>query len=478
MSAKPMKCLMFRCGEPQVPGKSGYCLTHAEAVEERKSQHAQCAIDGCGNPKISEILPFCIECSNEIDAGTKKNPITEAREAEEAKFVDEDGEDVNGVPTHPGIRREAKRLWERQRAKEWLDKYLAEEHEPLDSWVIDRDELDTLEEPASIIPGVLYTDAYALLVGRKASYKSFVALSWVLSVVTGLDWNGKPTAAPEGRPNVLYMAGEGVFGIRKRVEAWEKHHGVKVNSGPGKFRLLRRAVNLFKGNGIVDEFVRLIEEGQYGIVVIDTLRLVASGADGNSTDMGTVVDNIKRLVEATHGGCVIVVAHTTKDDVDTRGFSGIEDDADIVWHAKRDEKMKTARQTNLVNRKMKDSADGAKILLRMESVDLGTNPDGTVRDSLVATFPDPLTVAKPTMSNRQAIVETIRNSFRLTGATKADVKNNVKEVTGIEVSKATVYRLMDEMTEKGELTNKGLRYFLPSAAGEGESAGVSPEDQQ
>jgi hypothetical protein len=80
--------------------------------------------------------------------------------------------------------------------------------------------------------------------------------------------------------------------------------------------------------------------------------------------MGVVVDNLDRVKRLTADGTVLAVAHTGKGDNDTRGFSSIEDDADIVWSVKREGDLKEVRLTCV---KMKDDPDGHKIDLRLRA---------------------------------------------------------------------------------------------------------------
>ena len=56
----------------------------------------------------------------------------------------------------------------------------------------------------------------ALLYGEGHA-KTFIALDWAASVATGRHWQGRTTE----QRRVLYVAGEGAFGFKGRVDAWE-----------------------------------------------------------------------------------------------------------------------------------------------------------------------------------------------------------------------------------------------------------------
>lgn len=220
--------------------------------------------------------------------------------------------------------------------------------------LLDVTELAQLPHPEPLIEGVLDRHVYAVLRGRDSTYKTFAALAWALSLATGTPWEGRRAE----RVNVLYIAAEGAYGIHKRVQAWEEHTGVTVP--PGAFTVLPRGLNLHSGVEL-PALLDVIRKRRVGLVVVDTLRRVSGAADGNGSDMGAVVDNLDEIRRATADGSVLVVAHTGKSDSDTRGFSGVEDDADTVWHAARDRDDQTVALTLV---KAKDGPDGARVTLR------------------------------------------------------------------------------------------------------------------
>jgi hypothetical protein len=264
----------------------------------------------------------------------------------------------------------------------------------LDDLFLTRDRLADLPSVAQLIDGVLPRHSYGLLIGRDGTFKTFLALDWGLSIATGRTWQGHTTE----QTRVLYIAGEGAHGISARVDAWERAWKVPVPDLA--FTTRSMALNLHRAGPDFDHLLDHVTTGGYGLVILDTLRRISGGADGNGSDMGTVIDNIDRLRRATTNGTVLAIAHTAKDDRDTRGFSGIEDDADFVWHAKRPD---NDERLEVKNTKQKDRPDGQTIVLTASSAhgslilqDLGaTNPytaatQNAVRvlNSLRDTFPD------------------------------------------------------------------------------------------
>lgn len=221
-----------------------------------------------------------------------------------------------------------------------------------DALYLDRKQLDSLTIPPAFIPGVIFRGSFGIVRGRDGTLKSFLCQDIGLCLSTGQPWNSIPVEPA----HVLYIAGEGVHGIPPRARAWEAERGVTVD--PQRFTVRREALNLYRPGAAFDHLLEYVTDYRVDVVIVDTLRRVSGGADGNSSEMGAVVDNLHRLKLATAdgNGTVVVVAHTDKGDNDTRGFSGIEDDADFVWHARRD-----GNTLELELTKAKDAPDGTKI---------------------------------------------------------------------------------------------------------------------
>ena len=295
----------------------------------------------------------------------------------------------------------------------------------LDDEYLDRDELDNLPLPTWLVDGILPRYAYAIFRGRDHSFKSFAVQDLALCLATGKPWQGHQTDTIR----VLYIAGEGAHGVAARVDAWEQAWRIKVP--PDMFTIRRSALSLYKPGAAFSHLLRLVEEGKYGLVIIDTLRRVAGSADGNSSEMGAVVDNIDRIKRATHEGTVLVVAHTDKGDNDSRGYSGIEDDADVVWHAKRDE-----MNLKLENTKMKDGPDGH--VLNLHAVKAG--------NSLVLEAAGAFTVVAS--GSQIKLLNTLAQVFP-DGAHSGQLR----AASGL--TESTYHRVLGDLKKAGHVTNTG-----------------------
>jgi hypothetical protein len=241
------------------------------------------------------------------------------------------------------------------------------------------DQLDRLPQPEPLIDGVLDDHVLFSIVGPGDSFKSFLALAWLASLATGHDWLGR--AVKQRR--VLYVVGEGAYGLARRVAAWQTAWGVTID--PDWFHIRRVPVNLFKvGAAYTDLRARVTVEG-YGVIVFDTLQRMTSGAERNSDkDAGLVIERLGEL-RAITDGTVGIVAHTGKNiSFGTRGSSAWEDDLDTVWKVKPDDDTK---DITIKLDKRKDGPEGLTLRLRPSIV------PGT--DSLVLEGTSKLEVREP-----------------------------------------------------------------------------------
>lgn len=318
----------------------------------------------------------------------------------------------------------------------------------LDALYLDRDALDHLPQPDPLIPAVLPRHCYGVLRGRDQSFKSFVALDWALTLASGGFWNMTPVE----RVPVLYIAGEGAWGLRARVAAWEERHGARVD--PTWFTVRQTALNLHRPGPAFPHLLDRVRDRGYGLVVVDTLRRVSGAADGNGSEMGAVIDSLDQIKHATAGGTVLVVAHTDKSDTDSRGYSGIEDDADFVWHAKREE-----HRLELELTKMKDGPDGITVHLRAWPVgeSLVLSPDAK---------PEPTNVVTESEAKLLATLQSFPDGA-YSGALQA--------ASGLP--KATYHRALNALQRRGKAVNKGShgRPFYEAASLTGPARSHLPE---
>jgi len=334
-------------------------------------------------------------------------------------------------------------------ARNWIIRYGNKPFPPADTsdvqestapnQYLTRDQLDDLPRPDPLIDGILSRHSYALLVGRDSTYKTFLALDWALCIATGKPWQGHEVV----KLPVLFIAGEGAYGIAQRVDAWEYAWGEKVQ--PEQFITRQSAVNLFRGGEPLRDLLNFIEDNRIGLVVIDTLAKASAGANMQGSESSLVLENLERIKRATADGTVLTIAHTQKSDMDTSGLHQIEDDADTVWHAAVDDAVLT-----VTNRKQKDSPTSPQLRLETQQV----------LESLVLQSANGPSI-KPATDAQEAILATLEEAFSELGGSKQEL------LVASGVPRSTFYRAFNALLKSGQVTgddSKTPRYRAQSHA--------------
>jgi hypothetical protein len=258
--------------------------------------------------------------------------------------------------------------------------------------VLTKEKIFALLNPEWLIAGLMATDAFAVLYGQFRSYKSFIALDWALCLATGTPWCGRTVK----QCDILYIAGEGVAGLKLRIAAWLQHHGID-GPFPG-FRVIPLAVNLMDKTEAERLILTVTEEHKADgfdpkLVIVDTLHRSMPGGDENSAkDMGVVVRNTA-LIQRQIACALLAVHHAGKDaERGLRGSSGLPGATDAIVRITR-----TDDRATLVVEKQKDAEDGQEIRLRAQIVSLPL-VNGTVQphSSLILTADEEPPLAKKT----------------------------------------------------------------------------------
>ncbi|WP_326546097.1 AAA family ATPase [Mycolicibacterium sp. ND9-15] len=298
--------------------------------------------------------------------------------------------------------------------------------------LLTRSALRTLPNPAPLIDNVLDKGTCALLYGHRGTFKTFIALDWALCGATGRPWQGRATE----RGRVLYIAAEGAFGAKGRIDAWET--GWHTSVSDENFAVLPRPVNLNTPADVAN-LGALIDWGGYSFVLIDTMARCMVGADENSAkDTGLIVDRLYWLLDRTPGrrGVVLGVHHTGKDAKTLRGSSAFEAGVDTVYSTTRDDGVV------ILNReKRKDGPEADRHELRLDLI------EGSGSGTLSAVNLSTWGVERPERAER--LFATFRHYFSTTGASKSELRK-VSDLTD-----GTFYRALDDLLKCGDLINDG-----------------------
>jgi len=215
----------------------------------------------------------------------------------------------------------------------------------------------------------------SIIGGPSRSGKSFLAIHAGMSIARGTPFFGAKVMAPG---LVIYQAGEGVRGVKKRLRAFRKHFDVRGDERV-PFVLLQSKIDLYRPDGDTDALIVEIQAiaKLYSVplraIFIDTLATATGGADENSgRDMSAVMANVDRINVAT-GAHVCLVHHMNAAGTKLRGHTSVYANIDQAVTVTRDEvtKIRTA-----VLDKQKDGEDGQSIRFELFQVRLGERPDG------------------------------------------------------------------------------------------------------
>lgn len=229
------------------------------------------------------------------------------------------------------------------------------------------DEIDNMPPPSWRIDGLIPSHGLVLLYGRPGEHKTFIALDMVLRVAYSLDWHGKPTK----QTGVLYIAGEGKYGIGQRIKGWRREHGLEGVDAP--FKLLPIAVHMLdpaslaKLKRTIDQ-VRGEVNFEIGLVVIDTVSRSIPGEDENRQEaMSMFIDGCADIQQHCIGS-VIGIHHAGKDlDRGMRGSTVLLGGCDTSIRVAKDED-----KTVLSVEKQKDGEELDDLHFTMKVVELTT----------------------------------------------------------------------------------------------------------
>jgi hypothetical protein len=180
--------------------------------------------------------------------------------------------------------------------------------------ILGLNELRNMPPVKWLVDGVITKHGFSALYGAPGVGKSFIALDIALSVAYGRAWHDRPVDGGK----VLYIAGEGVGGLGKRVKAWETHYGLNEDV---PLQVVPKAVQ-FRDEADIQELIDTIDHfgGGYRLIVIDTVARSMVGMEENSSsEIGIFVEACDRV--RTHAGCALLAIHHSGKDA-SRGMRG------------------------------------------------------------------------------------------------------------------------------------------------------------
>jgi hypothetical protein len=247
--------------------------------------------------------------------------------------------------------------------------------------------LDQLDDPSNqlewLMDGWLTMGDKSIVAGPSRSGKSFLAIHISMCCAFNLPVFG--IGIRHG--GVIYQAGEGALGVKKRLKAWRQHHGLQFDAS-NPFVLLQRPIDIYRDTEKVKDLIDEINahaatfDVPLRLVVIDTLAKATAGADEISgRDMSIVLDNVDQIQQKT-GAHVMLVHHMNAGGQKVRGHSSIYANVDQVLLVTRDENTKIR---TVVLDKAKDDVEGSRFQFDLPQCVIGIDNNGRQITSCVCT---------------------------------------------------------------------------------------------
>lgn len=158
--------------------------------------------------------------------------------------------------------------------------------------------------PSWLIKGWLPDSGLAMLFGPSGAGKTFCALDMAASIASGKAWHGHKVA----QGAVIYLAGEGHYGLRMRVAAWAQTHGP---AGLEHLYISNRGIDLDAPQAAA-EVIRAIREpspDRVALVAIDTLATHFSADENSARDTRQLLAAAQVIGRAYN--CVVCLIHHT-----------------------------------------------------------------------------------------------------------------------------------------------------------------------
>lgn len=299
-----------------------------------------------------------------------------------------------------------------------------------------------------LVDGLLYRNTLAQLSGPPGSYKSFISVGLSCALASEqTNWVGHRI---RGREKVVYVAAEGVSGLRARILAWCERTDVDPAELEGWLYILPLPVQLGRTVDVALA-VEMVKAVGAGLLVLDTRARCTLGLEENSaTEQGEAVEAADRIRAAA--GCTVWgIHHTGRNGSNPRGSTAWDG---AVWSDLRLTSEEGTAQIKV--EKHKDAASDKTYDYRLAphivSEELMPGLPEEARKSLVV-FPtsggnfDQI----PTGIGKK-VGNLCGNSCGLEGLTRPQL---VELCVEAGIAKTTAYRAINDLIERRHLHNIG-----------------------
>lgn len=207
--------------------------------------------------------------------------------------------------------------------------------------------------------------ALHMIFGAPGSGKSFVAVDMAASIACPEvnEWQGRSIK----HGPVIYMAGEGSAGLRKRFAGWAKKR--EINPANVQLEVIDEVFHLdenseqYNVNTTIANIKAIYEKP--ALVVIDTLNVFMAGDENKAQDMGAFLSVCRKLILDL--GCSVILVHHSgvQEKNRARGSSALQGAMDIELQVTKNGNLITLTQT-----KNKEAEPEKPMTVALEKVDI------------------------------------------------------------------------------------------------------------
>lgn len=319
---------------------------------------------------------------------------------------------------------------------------------------------DEFNPPDEILQDVLTAGDGSVLYGDSNSGKTFTAIDMAASISQGSLWFNKRTESGL----VIYLAAESPASIRRRLQAYQKYHEVKLTN----FIVVQNPIDLFSNDGDTRRIIDLIKSLEdttkirAKMIVGDTLARLSAGANENAgQDMGRVIQHFDLIRTETEAHFMLIHHSGKNAAAGARGWSGVRAAVDTeieVTDSPDGRCIEITKQRDL-------DSKGMRIGFRLEPVMLGNSKFGAQTGSCVVLSNDaPMKKVKERRSEIcGAILQILRRnrSDRLSPIDRKSLVSMLDKDKNGDYTRNAIYKEIKKLIESKEVIDFNGNIILP-----------------
>lgn len=217
-----------------------------------------------------------------------------------------------------------------------------------------------------LVSKIFERDSMIEIFGDPGCGKSFVGVDICCCIATGVNFHGHPVK----QGSVIYIAGEGQNGLKRRFIAWGIRNQKSLDDAPIFLSTIAAQIS---DSAATDEIIKAIDNTgeKPALVVVDTLARNFGAGDENSTqEMNKFINELDRIRSLYKSG-ILIIHHTGHSEKNrARGAMALKGALDAEYRMTKDE-----TQCRFECTKMKDFEKPEQLAFVIRSVDLGMVDD-------------------------------------------------------------------------------------------------------